>query len=131
MNSYITNDTRKMNSLTGITSDKIQSWNIDQVCAALVEAKKMEKIIEQLKQRVRNEVTPGITLTVSNGTVSVREPGITFTYREDLTPEDYLLPAIRPLNKARVRAHYDDTDGEVPAGVTSKISKSSVVVKSL
>ena len=117
-----------MTSLSNITISDVHKWNIQQVCAALVESKKIEKLIDVLKKRVREEVEPGASVQVSNGNVSVREPGITFSYVESQTPEGYLLPAIRPLDKRRARAHYDDTDGGVPAGVTARINKPSVVV---
>ena len=117
-----------MTSITKVTTADIRGWNISQVCAALVEAKKIEKVIEALKKRLRLEVEPGESIQVSNGAVSVREPGIRFTHVESQTPEEYLLPAIRPLDKRRARAHYDDTDGGTPEGVTAVISKPSVVV---
>jgi len=114
-------------NLAQVTPIEIQNWTKEQTCAALVEAKKIERIIDLLKSEVRARLTTGEVVKVSNGEVTIRTPGVTFSHRETLVSQDYLLPAIRPLNKKKVRAHYDDT-GDVPTGVSLKLSKPSVVV---
>ena len=118
-------------NFSSLTPSTIDSWNIDQICVALVEAKKIEKIFEQLKERAREQISPGKTIKVSNGSVKVTAPGKLFSIvNQNIVPEAFLLPPIRPLDKKKVRVYFTSTEGQLPVGIGVRSSKSSVTVRS-
>ncbi len=51
-------------NLAQVTPIEIQNWTKEQTCAALVEAKKIERIIDLLKSEVRARLTTGEVVKV-------------------------------------------------------------------
>ena len=115
---------------SSLTPGIIDKWDTNQLCAALIEAKKIEKSVELLKEKIREKVISGSRIDVSNGCIRVTKPSrIFFIANENIIPECFLLPPIRLLNKKKVQAHFSITEGQLPMGVGSKNSKASVIVQ--
>lgn len=117
-------------NFSSLTPDIIDKWDAKQLCAALIEAKKIEKSVEIIKERLRKILIPGSKTVVSNGVVKISKPGKIFhIVNENIVSETFLLPPIRPLDKKKVLAHFLATEGNLPMGVSVKKSKSSVIVQ--
>lgn len=110
-----------------IESHEIYEWNCKQLCAALIEAKKIEKLVNEMKDILRERLTPETVISTSNGKVKIGKSAMSFTFDEQNIDNRYLLEPIRPLNKNMVRAHLTDT-GELPEGVNIKYSKKTVTI---
>ena len=110
-----------------IKSENVSSWSNEQICSALIEAKKIEKLTDFMKETLRNRVDANIIFKVSNGTVQIGKPGMYLSHDTNTVNERFLLEPVRPLNKNLVRAHMLDS-GTPPVGVTIKWSKKSVRV---
>ena len=114
-------------NFAAIESHEIYEWNNQQLCAALIEAKKIEKLVNEMKDILRDRLTQDTTISTSNGKVKIGKSAMSFTYKEQNVDDRYLLEPIRPLNKNMVRAHLTDT-GELPEGVKVKYSKKTVTI---
>jgi len=108
-------------NLSDIKTTDISNWNNDQICAALVEAKKIEKLVDF--ERIENDTE----IAVSNGKVKIGHPSMLLSHDVTTIDERFLLNPIRPLNKTLVRAHMTDSGGP-PVGVTVKWSKKTIRV---
>ena len=112
-------------NLANIQTKDIASWNNDQLCAALVEAKKIEKLVNFMKETLRERLESDTTIEVSNGKVKIGNPSMLLSHDVTTIDERFLLNPIRPLNKTLVKAHMIDS-GAPPTGVTVKWSKKTV-----
>ena len=108
----------KMN-FAEIKSENVSSWSNEQICSALIEAKKIEKLTDFMKETLRNRVDANIIFKVSNGTVQIGKPGMYLSHDTNTVNERFLLEPVRP--------HMLDS-GTPPVGVTIKWSKKSVRV---
>ena len=114
-------------NLSDIKTTDISEWNNDQICAALVEAKKIEKLVDFMKETLRERIENDTELVVSNGKVKIGHPSMLLSHDVTAIEERFLLNPIRPLNKTLVRAHMIDSGGP-PVGVTVKWSKKTIRV---
>tara|TARA_Y100001978_G_scaffold182915_1_gene180123 strand:- start:230 stop:589 length:360 start_codon:yes stop_codon:yes gene_type:complete len=114
-------------NLSDIKTTDISEWNNDQICAALVEAKKIEKLVDFMKETLRERIENDTELVVSNGKVKIGHPSMLLSHDVTAIDERFLLNPIRPLNKTLVRAHMTDSGGP-PVGVTVKWSKKTIRV---
>ncbi len=114
-------------NLSDIKTTDISNWNNDQICAALVEAKKIEKLVDFMKDTLRERIENDTEVVVSNGKVKIGHPSMLLSHDVTIIDERFLLNPIRPLNKTLVRAHMTDS-GSPPVGVTVKWSKKTIRV---
>jgi len=114
-------------NLSDIKTTDISEWNNDQICAALVEAKKIEKLVDFMKDVLRERMENDTEIVVSNGKVKIGHPSMLLSHDVATIDERFLLNPIRPLNKTLVRAHMTDSGGP-PEGVTVKWSKKNIRV---
>ena len=112
-------------NLANIQIKDILSWDNDQLCASLVEAKNIEKLVNFMKETLRERVESGTTIEVSNGNVNIGSGYMMLSHDVTTIDERFLLNPIRPLNKTLVKAHMIES-GAPPTGVTVKWSKKSV-----
>jgi hypothetical protein len=110
-----------------INSNEIYDWDNKKICTFLIEAKKIEKTVEKMKDILRNRLTQNITIKTSNGKVKLGKSSMTFTYKEKIVNDKYLMSPIRPLNKKRVRSQLIKS-GKLPEGVKIKYSKKSITL---
>ncbi len=110
-----------------IKSENIMSWTNEQICSALIEAKKIETLTDFMKETLRNRVDVDVIFKVSNGTVKIGKPGMRLNHDINTVSERFLLEPVRPLNKALVRAHMIDS-GTPPVGVSVKWNKKAVYI---
>jgi hypothetical protein len=114
-------------NFANIESHEIYEWNCKQLCAALIEAKKIDKLVNEMKDILRERLTNGTVINTSNGKVKIGRSAMSFTYEEQNVDDRYLLEPVRPLNKNMVRACLTDS-GQLPEGVKVKYSKKTVTV---
>ncbi len=114
-------------NLADIKTTDISEWNNDQICAALVEAKKIEKLVYFMKDILRGRIENDTEIEVSNGKVKIGHPSMLLSHDVTTIDERFLLAPVRPLNKTLVRAHMTDSGGP-PEGVTVKWSKKTIRV---
>jgi hypothetical protein len=112
-------------NLANIQMKDILSWDNDQMCASLVEAKKIEKLVNFMKETLRERVESGTTIEVSNGKVNIGSGYMMLSHDIETIDEGFLLNPIRPLNKTLVKAHMIES-GAPPTGVTVNWSKKTV-----
>ena len=98
-------------NLSDIKTTDISEWNNDQICAALVEAKKIEKLVDFMKETLRERMENDTEVAVSNGKVKIGHPSMLLSHDVTAIDERFLLNPIRPLNKTLVRAHMIDSGG--------------------
>ena len=114
-------------NLTDIKITDISDWNNDQICAALVEAKKIEKLVDFMKDTLRERMENDTEVVVSNGKVKIGHPSMLLSHDVTTIDDRFLLTPIRPLNKTLVRAHMTDSGGP-PVGVAVRWSKKTIRV---
>ena len=112
-------------NLANIQMKDILSWDNDQLCASLVEAKKIDKLVNFMKETLRERVESGTTIEVSNGKVNIGSGYMMLSHDIETIDEGFLLNPIRPLNKTLVKAHMIES-GVPPVGVTVNWSKKTV-----
>lgn len=104
-------------NLSDIKTTDISEWDNEQICAALVNSKKILKLVEFMKETLRERVENDTEVIVSNGKVKIGRPSMTLSHDVTTIDERFLMAPIRPLNKTLVKAHMIDSGGP-PEGVS-------------
>ena len=116
-------------NLADISETVIETWTTEQLCAALIESKKIISKSEFIKELLRTTCRQGEKIKVSNGSVTVKKPNILLAYDEAFVNSEFLLDPIKPLDRKKVKAFLIANDGNVPRGVSVNYSKPIISVK--